>query len=453
MTTVGQDAQPTGNRGLGPRFARLLVAQSATNLGDGLLSVAVVWFASTLTRDATLVALVALASRLPWLLVSLPAGVLADRVDRRLLVGWTDVARTVVAAALAAVVLAVQDSLPSPAALAGGAPEPEHAGLLVAVLCVASFLLGVAEVVRDNAAQTLLPAFVPEDRLESANGRLSAAEITTNSFLGPPLGGALVAFALVLPFALDAALLAASAVLLLTLRPTPRPALARTGAVGWRAQTAEGFGWLWRHRALRLLAILLGAMNFLSALALTVSVLFVQDVLGLFEGWQFGLVTTGTAVGALLGSFVSARVSRRLGSGTSLVVSVAVMGAMLALMGATSSAWVFWATGLGLGLGIVLWNVITVSLRQRLVPDDLLGRVNSVYRFFGWGTIAIGTVLGGVLVSATEASLGRDGALRLPFLVAGLGTLALLVVAPRLRTALATATDRADERATVDRGA
>ncbi len=449
MSAVGQDAPPSVNRGLGPRFARLLAAQSATNLGDGLLSVAIVWFASTLTRDATLIALVALASSLPWLLVSLPAGVLADRFDRRLLVGWTDVARTVVVAALALVVLAVQGSLPSPAALAGGAPAPEHAGLLVAVLCVAAFLLGVAEVVRDNAAQSLLPAFVPANRLESANGRLSAAEITTNSFVGPPLGGALVAFALVVPFALDAALLAASAVLLLTMRSTPRPAPARTGPVGWRAQTVEGFGWLWRHRALRLLAILLGAMNFFSSLAVSVSVLFVQDVLGLFEGWMFGLVSTGTAVGALLGSFVSARVSRRLGAATSLVVSITVMGAMLALMGATSSAPVFWAAGLGLGLGIVLWNVITVSLRQRLVPDDLLGRVNSVYRFFGWGTIAVGTLLGGILVSTAEGWWGRDDALRLPFLVAGAGTLALLVLAPRLRAALATAVP-VGERATVE---
>src|SRR5699024_9756563 len=118
-----------------------------------------------------------------------------------------------------------------------------------------------------------------------------------------------------------------------------------------------------------------------------------------FEGWQFGAVITGTAVGAVLGSLVADRIAARLTSGTSLFVTMAVEVVTLTVVGLTSSAVVVWLAGLLSGVATVLWNVITVSLRQRIIPDQLLGRVNSVYRFFGWGTISLGTLLGGVLVS------------------------------------------------------
>lgn len=423
--------------GLGANYWKLFTASTMTNLGDGLMTVAVVWLASAITRDPTMIAVVGLASRLPWLLFSLPAGVITDRYDRRLLVAWMDVLRVAVIGGFAVVVLLNQDRLPTPEELASGtAPAPDNAGLLLVLLALASFLIGFAEVIRDNSAQTLMASVVDKVHLEKANGRLWGAETAMNQFVGPPLGGAIVAIALAIPFFINAGLLAVGAALIFAVSGTFRPkGQTTTGRIRWRAEMGEGFRWLWNHQLLRTLAMLLGAMNMMSSLAFVLLVLFAQEVLGLFEGWQFGAVTTGLVVGAVVGSLFADRIAQRLSLGTSLLVSIVGMGAGFVVIGLTSWAAVVWVVGVVSGVFVMLWNVITVSLRQRIIPDHLLGRVNSVYRFFGWGTISIGTLLGGVLVSLGEPLLGREWALRMPFLLAGAVHLALLLIAlPRLTT-------------------
>lgn len=262
-----------------------------------------------------------------------------------------------------------------------------------------------------------------------------ASETTMNSFVGPALGGVLITVALALPFLLNAGLLAVSAALVFALAGSfaakgGEPTGVRT-RIDWRREIAEGFGWLWNHRLIRTLAILLGLLNLLSNVAFATSVLFAQEVLGLFEGWQFALATTGFALGAVIGSLLAERITKGLSPGTALLVSIVGMGVSLLAMALLPWAAAFWICGVAEGVFVVLWNVITVSLRQRLIPDRLLGRVNSVYRFFGWGTIAIGTALGGVLVGLGETFLSRDWALRAVFVLAGLGHLALVGYARR----------------------
>jgi MFS family permease len=423
---------------LGANYWKLFSAGAAANLGDGLMTVAVVWLASSLTRDAMLIALVGLATRLPWLLFSLPAGVITDRYDRRKLVAWMDVCRLAVVATLAVVVLLNQTGLPTPEQLAEGtAPPPDHASLLLALLCLAALFIGFAEVVRDNSAQTLMPSVVHKSRLERANGRLWAAETVMNNFAGPPLAGLLIAVAVALPFFINAGLLAVAAALLFALTGTFVPkGRTTTGKIAWKAEIGEGFRWLWNHRLLRTLAILLGSMNLLSAMAFAIFVLYAQEILGLFDGLGYGLVLTGTATGAVLGSLLADRVSRSLTAGTSLFVSIIGIGAGFGIIGLVSAAPVVWLVGTTTGFMIVLWNVITVSLRQRIIPDHLLGRVNSVYRFFGWGTISLGTLLGGVLVAGGEPLIGREWALRTPFLIAAaVHGLLLWYALPRINTA------------------
>ncbi|MFT4295318.1 MAG: MFS transporter [Micropruina sp.] len=422
-----------GRKPLGANYRKLLASATAANLGDGLMSVALVWLASALTRDALLIALVGVAGRLPWLFFSLPAGVISDRFDRRALIGWMDVCRVAVVAALGVLVLFDSGGLPTPEQLAAGAPEPAGGPALIAALCLASLLLGCAEVLRDNTAQTLLPSVVDRSLLERANGRLWAAETTMNSFVGPPLGGVLIAVALALPFLANAGLLAVSAALIFALAGNflPAGAAARGRRIDWKGEIGEGFRWLWSHRLIRSLAIMLGLLNLLSNLSFAIIVLFVQEVLQLYQGWQFGLVSTGLAAGAVLGSLVAERVTARLTAGTALLVSIAGMGLSILLMGLLPWVVPFWMLGVASGVFVVIWNVVTVSLRQRLIPDRLLGRVNSVYRFFGWGTIAIGTVLGGLLVGLGETMLPRDWALRAVFLIGGMAQLSLLCYARR----------------------
>ncbi|MGD8216051.1 MFS transporter [Aestuariimicrobium sp. Y1814] len=427
MTQTTPQAPPR----LGGNYARLFSASALANLGDGLMAVAVVWLASALTRDPTAIALVGLASRLPWLLFSLPAGVLSDRYDRRLLVGAMDVVRCVVVAAFGLLLWFHQHDLPTPEALAAGAAPPPNANLLLGALVGGALLLGCAEVVRDNTAQSLLPSVVDRSLLEKANGRLWAAETTMNQFVGPPLAGVLVAVSVAWPFIGNAGLLAACAVLVFSLRGNFRPGGAASGRINFRAEISEGFRWLWGHHLLRALAVALGVMNLAGSLAGVVFVLFAQEVLGLFDGWKFGVLLSGAAAGAVIGSVLADRVIARLGEARALLVSITVMAVTLLFTAVVSSAALVWLAQLLSGAMVVVWNVITVSLRQRIIPDHLLGRVNSVYRFFGWGTISIGTLVGGLLVSWSQPWLGREWALRAPFVVGGALYLAVLVFAAR----------------------
>ena len=429
----GPAAEPATPPRLGGNYWKLLSASGMTNLGDGLMTVAVVWLASALTRDPLLIALVALTTRLPWLLFSLPAGVITDRFDRRLLVAWMDVARFAVVAAFGALVLFTEGGLPTPGQLAAGEGVPASATLLLVGLYAMSFLVGCAEVVRDNAAQTLLPSVVDQRLLEKANGRLWGVEVTTNQFVGPPLAGLLLGLALSVPFLLHAGLLAVSAALLFALAGTyrPRGQQVTSGRIAWRAEIGTGFRWLWNNPVLRALALLLGALNLASAMIISLLVLYTQDVLGLFEGWQFGLILTGSATGAIIGSLFAERIIAAVGEGRCLLGAIVVMGGGLARFGVVPVAAVVWLSGAVVGVAIVVWNVITVSLRQRIIPDHLLGRVNSVYRFFGWGTLSVGTLLGGLVVAGLEPGLGREWALRVPFLLAGAVHLPLLVFAWR----------------------
>jgi hypothetical protein len=296
----------------------------------------------------------------------------------------------------------------------------------------------------------MLPALVPRSRLETANGRLWGVETVANSFAGPPLAGVLLGVAAAVPFGVNAGLLTLAAVLVASIAArTPAtapgsvpsappqdaapaapgsPSPAPEAAVTWSSAIAEGLRWLWAHRVLRTLALSLGALNLLGALTSAVFVLFVQDVLGLFDGWRFGLLLTGMAVGGVMGSLVGDRVAERMRSGTALAVSVAGMTVATLVIALSSHALIVWAAGAVEGFFILLWNVITVSFRQRIIPDRLLGRVNSVYRLFGWGTIALGSLGGGVVVALAQPLVGREWALRSVFLLAAAGMLCALIV-------------------------
>lgn len=429
--------QKTQTSPLGANYWRLWIASVVSNLGDGISGVAYPWLASAVTRNPVHIALVGVATRLPWLIFSLPAGVITDRVDRRRLVVAMDVIRTVVTIAVALVVLAYQGDLASPELIGSGqAQPPAGSGLLLAVLYISATLFGLAEVLRDNAAQTLMPAVVAKENLERANGRLWGAEMIMNSFVGPPLGGFLLAVAFALPFFLDAGTFAVAAAMAAFLTGSFRPVGGGSApARSFIADLKEGFRWLWSHRLLRTLAIVLGLLNAAGSASFATIVLFAQEILHL-DATGFGLLASAGAVGGVAGSFLAARISKSLGSGPSLASTFIVGGGTATVIGFTSSApvvWVMFALG---SFSAVLWNVITVSLRQAIIPDRLLGRVNSVYRFFGWGMMPIGIFLGGLLVEVVDGFSNREMGLRAPFFAAAAVELLLLIYAmPRLTTA------------------
>ena len=412
---------------LGANYWKLWTASITSNFGDGVSTVAYPWLASAVTRNPVQIAGIAVATRLPWLIFTLPAGVITDRLDRRRIIVAMDLARMVITLGVGAAVVALGSDLVAPESIeATAATDPEHGPALLVTLYVAALLFGFAEVLRDNAAQTILPAIVDSDLLEKANGRMWGAEMVMNSFIGPPLGGILIALAFSLPFFVDAGTFAIAAGLIFAITGKefrPRPA---TDRPNFRAELTEGVKWLWDHRLLRTMAIILGIMNGTFAAAMAVYVLFVQEILGL-DASSFGLLLTGGAIGGVVGSLAASKVSQRIGPGASLFAVLLVFAFTLGVTGSTSSAAVVWLMFVIFSFSAVLWNVITVSLRQAIIPDELLGRVNSVYRFFAWGMMPIGSIIGGLVVSVTEGASSRDLGLRMPFFIGAAANLLLFV--------------------------
>jgi MFS family permease len=416
---------------LGPNYRKLFTASTISNLGDGISVIAYPWLASAITRNPVLIALIVAAQRLPWLVFTLPAGVITDRNDRRLLMSGANAVRFVLTAAVALAVFVRRDDLPAPDAVDQVVGTDS---LLYVILLVATLLLGVCEVIYDNSAQTFMPALVPDHDLEKANGRLYSAETVANQFAGPSVAGLLLAIGFALPFLVDAGTFAASAALVFSIGIRRRPERTGTGSKPqWRAEIAEGFRWLWHHPVLRTMALSLGALNLLGNVSFALFVIYAQEVLGT-STTAFAILSTAPAVGGLVGGWSTSPVVKRLGPGLSLRVSVVVMGLTTIAAGLVSS----WpVVGVLLAVStffVIVWNVITVSFRQSVIPDRLLGRVNSVYRFLGWGAIPIGALLGGVLVAVLDGPLARETALRVPWVVSGVATLAMLVMIRPLTT-------------------
>ena len=398
--------------------------------------VAYPWLASAVTRSPLLIAVAGFASRLPWLIFTLHAGVLTDRFDRRKLIVGMDFMRGILTVIFCIVVWRNKDSLPSLNDLTK-ITDLETNWPLYVTLVVTAFLFGLAEVLRDNSAQTLMPSVVDKENLEKANSRMWSAEALTNSFIGPPLGSLLIGIAIFVPFFFDAISFFIAVALVASLAGSFRP-IERDEPrkkINFKAEIKEGFAWLWAHPLLRPMAIILGCLNGLGTMVGAVFILYAQEVLHT-SVLIFAILGTGGAVGGILGGIFAPRVSAALGSGPALSLALASGPIGNLIIGMTTTWQVVWLVTAFETFLALLWNTITVSLRQSIIPTHLLGRVNSVYRFFAWGSIPIGMLLGGGLVTVLAHYLSRESALRAPFFASAiLGFVLLVLAAPRLTTA------------------
>jgi len=421
---------------LGRSYIKLWTATAISNLGDGITMVAYPWLASAVTRSPILIASAGFASRLPWLIFTLHAGVLTDRFDRRKLIVGMDFLRGVLTVIVGLVVYLNQDSLPSLNDLSQLTDLATNWPLYFTLLFT-SFLFGLAEVLRDNSAQTLLPSVVNKENLEKANSRMWSAEALTNSFIGPPIGSLLIGIAIFLPFFFDAASFFIAVALIASLTGTFKPIASDSPRekINFKVEIKEGFSWLWAHPLLRPMAIILGCMNGIGTMVGAVFILFAQEVLHT-SVFAFALLGTAGAVGGTIGGILAPKISSKFGSGPSLALALggAPIGSLI--VGFTTSWQVVWVVVVFESFVGILWNTITVSLRQSIIPTNLLGRVNSVYRFFAWGSIPIGMFLGGALVNGIAHFDSRETALRAPYFIAFvLGLLLWAMAAPRLTTA------------------
>ncbi|MFC4007412.1 MFS transporter [Nonomuraea purpurea] len=413
---------------LGRSFGFLWSSTALSNVADGVLKVGAPLLAVSMTRSPTLVSLVGAAATVPWLLFALHAGAIADRTDRRRIMIVANVVRTAILAT--ATLMAAFGLL-------------DLWGLLAAVLAA-----GVTEVFADTSAQSILPMTVPADHLTRANGRLSTAQMIGNDFLGAPLAGLMVAVLPAVIFGAPALLYGAAGALLLgirgTYRSTPatrrgpdhadpgqtpihqgrpddrqgpdgsltgqrssgergRPGLHPAGSEvrrrPLRKDIGEALRFLWSHTFLRRLAISAGMLNLANSAYFAVFVLWAVgdgSRMGM-EPSEYGLMTTSFAVGAVLGSLVSGRVAGVFGEFRTLRAAWLASSVLLLVPVFVPSPWALYATAVAWGLFGAGGNVLVISARQRLIPPDLLGRVNSAYRLVGMGGMPLGAALGGVI--------------------------------------------------------
>ena len=365
-------------------FARYWLSGFLADFGDGVRLAAFPLLAAGFTRSPTAVAAVTAVQGLPWLVLGAGLGVLADRTDRRRLMVIVDVARAAIIAGLAAAILA------------------RSAGLVLIYLT--AFTTGLGSALRDTAAGACVPRLAGPADLDRANARMIAGQVVGNELAGPAAGGWLFGLATVLPFAVNAGTLGIAVLLLLTLpgvfRPIaqPAPQAPGTSLAALRQEFSEGLGWLRRHSSVRDVTIAVGVIAVMDAAWFAVLVLYVIHILNQKPG-MYGLLVAIGAVGGIAVGGLGPPITRRLGPWRSLLIAGLVMAASQAVLGLTANVIIAAAMLAASSAACVLFDMTAVTMRQRQVPDNLLGRITSLYRTALRGSEALGA-LGGGLVAA-----------------------------------------------------
>lgn len=420
-TKPSRSASPTvTDQALGRRFTRLWLATALSNMADGALVVGAPLLAVALTRSPLLVALTSTLAMAPWLVVPLLAGALADRHDRRLII----IAVAWLRAAL----------------LAGAAAAAATGAVSIGVLYVLVLLVGTCEVFADTTTQSMLPMLVVRERLDAANGRIISAQKVTAELLGSPVAGALVAIGGAALFSATAMLYAAVGMVLASM-PGNYSAERSDKTTTLLSEVGEGLRYLRANSPLRALAVLAGLLNLAGSAYLAVFVLWAVgpgSPMGLHPT-SYGVLLALVGVGGAAGALMVEPITERLGEVPTLLGTALAAALLLLIPVAVPDLAAVGPALFALGVASAATNVTIVSMRQRLIPDRLLGRVNATYRLIGMGTMPIGALLGGLV--AEHAGVG-------PVLV-GSPLVSILAIVAARRRVTPTAVAQAQHEATL----
>lgn len=400
VRVMSPTSTPASQRGLGRKFRLVWSAVLISSTGDGMFITAFPLLAARLTSDPVLIAGVTIAQRLPWLLVSLFTGAIADRFDRRRLMVGADVVRFAVVGLFGVGVVV-------------GAVD-------IWSLYACAFLLTAGETLHVSAGQAVLPAIVEPSDLLQANSRFGIAQISSAQFIGPPLGAAAFNIAASVPFLADAVTFAGSAALIGALpdehavaRPTTRV----------RDDVMEGLRFAWRNRAVRRITVLLAVINVFYFAATSLLVLYTQQRLHAGSA-VYTAMFVSAGFGTVLTRFFLGRLVQRFGEVPTMAMSFWLWTFPIIALALTTTSWVAISSYFLLGTGTGLWIALNTTIRQRITPARLLGRMSAVYRFVSWGVVPFGAALGGVLA--------RWFTLTTPFYIGGLAMVPIAVFGRRL---------------------
>jgi MFS family permease len=379
-TTEAASPGPASRLIRSPDFVKLWVGQSVSELGSEVSFIAIPLAAIlTLHADALQIGFLQAAERLPFVVIGLLAGPVVDRVRRRRLMLGSDVGRALAIA-----------SVPAAFAL--------HS-LTLAQLFVVVVISGVLTVFFDVAYQSYLPSAVGRAQLVEANSKLVATQ-SVAQIAGPGLGGLLVgAFRAPIALLADAVSFVVSVVSLTSMR-APEPKRVEAEARGRvRSEIAEGLRWVFGQPVLRRIAACTAISNLFTNMMFAVFLLYAVRRLGLSAG-EVGLILALGNLGGVLGALTAGRLTARLGVGRVIAGSAFLFGppSLLIPLAPRSSPFAWWIAALSFtSFASVVYNVNQVSLRQAITPDRLQGRLHATMRFLVWGTIPLGSVIGGVL--------------------------------------------------------
>jgi len=386
---------------LGHSFRWLLASSAISNIGDGVALAAGPLLVASLTQDPLLVSFALLAQQLPNLFFGIPAGAIADRFDRRRIVAAVNLVRAAVLVVLAATIVGEAVS--------------------IAIVLITLFVLGTAEIFADVSSNSLVPRVVPREHLGVANARLTGSFLLTNQLVGPPIGAFLFSAGMALPFAANAACFALGA-LLVTRVVTDVVELTAERAGerrSLRQEMADGVRWLVAHPPMRTLALTIIAFNVTYGAAWSVLVLYASERLGM-SAVGFGLLTTAIAIGGIIGTSAYGRLERRFALADIMRGGLLIETFTHLILALTTSPVVALATMVVFGAHAFVWGTTSTVVRQRAVPDELLGRVTGVYTVGLVGGIVVGTPIGGLLA--------REFGITAPFWFGFIGSAILVVV-------------------------
>ena len=386
---------------LGRSFRWLLATSVLTNVGDGVALAAGPLLVASQTRDPLLVSMALLAQNVPVLLFGFTAGVVADRVDRVRMIALVNVCRAAILAVLAATIVT--------------------GAVSIAVVLLALFVLGTAETFADVGGGSILPRLVRREDLGIANARLQGSVLLTNQLVAPPIGAFLFAAGMALPFATDAACFALGAVLITRVRysTAAEPGDQSAPRSSWRADMAEGIRWLAGHPPMRTLFVTIVAFNVTFGAAWSVLVLYAQERLHMSDV-GFGLLTTAMAIGGIIGTVSYGRLERRFSLADIMRVGLLIETGTHLVLALTTLPAVALVTFVVFGMHAFVWGTTSTAVRQRAVPDELLGRVTGVYHVGVMAGIVAGTPIGGWLA--------REYGITAPFWFGFLGSAILVTL-------------------------
>lgn len=392
-----------------PPFGVLWTSQGTSNTADGILAAAAPLLMAALTRDPLAVAGMTVAQFLPRLLFALPAGALTDRMDRRWILIGGNLLRSAGFALLATAVALGWES--------------------IWLLYAAVFIAGAAEMLVDNAALTVPPRLVPREKLERANGRLFATQSVIDTFVGPPLGSALMAVAATLAFFTSAGLFAVAGLASLwlpQLLPTARENASDTTQPSVLTDMKQGWAYFWKHHLLRRVAFISAAINFFSTATGAILVLLATGPLDVPDA-AYGLFLAVPAAGAILGSLLAEKIIPKVGGGPVTWAAALAPAASYLVLGTVDSLFFALPAMFVAAIATACNQIVVSTLRQAAVPDALLGRVTAAYRLIVLGAVPIGALTGGIV----SAAFG----IQPTFIIAGIGLgLATCLLAPPVTT-------------------